>query len=316
MNGQPAVLRSTLRRYAAKAFVAAAFLFLGVALWRQRWELVGFDWQVDPLRLLGSTLLLVVVLFGGVAIWAWTLRQFGLRRPFATLARIWFLSNLGRYIPGKVWQLVGVAELGREAQIPALLSLTSLAIYMGLVLLAAWLVGIFMLPATALGSLGSSLPLFRLLSPLLLLLLHPRVVNLAVSWSSRLTRRPLADWRGNWRTGVLLLGACLLLWIGFGAAFHLFVSSLTEVRITQFPSLTAIFALSFLAGYVVLIAPAGLGAKEAALAGLLSHTMPLSVAATLAIAARIWTMLAEVLPALLLLRKTESLPPAGKVVEP
>src|SRR5262245_9558698 len=41
-----------------------------------------------------------------ILIWTWqrTVRAWGERLGFGDAARIWFISNLGRYIPGKVWQ--------------------------------------------------------------------------------------------------------------------------------------------------------------------------------------------------------------------
>ena len=57
-----------------------------------------------------------------------------------------------------------------------------------------------------------------------------------------------------------------------------------------------------------MIAPAGLGAKEGALTGLLLGLLPLPVAAAVAVASRIWSAVAEVVPALIFLRG-----PLGKV---
>ena len=59
--------------------------------------------------------------------------------------------------------------------------------------------------------------------------------------------------------------------------------------------------MAFVAGYLVFIAPAGLGAKEGVLAALLTVHLPISSAALIAVAARLWTVVAEVFPALALL---------------
>src|SRR5690606_38411670 len=95
--------------------------------------------------------------------------------------------------------------------------------------------------------------------------------------------------------GLLLVGLCLAEWVGMGIAFTLFIGSLAPVGLEVLPTATAAFALSFVAGFAVLL-PAGLGAKEGALAVLLSTIMPLPVAAAIAVASRVWTVLAELLP--------------------
>lgn len=297
-------MRAVLRRVGAALFIGAAFYFLGRALVDQREQLAAFDWSVEPIGLAASLVALVAVLAGGVAIWASVLRHLGHRVRFLDLLRIWFLSSLGRYIPGKIWQFVGVAEMSRASGIPALVGITSLMAYMALAAAAAALVGVYLLPAAAFGALGDVVPWLRASAPLLLLSVHPKFFNAALGVVSRLTRRPLGEWTAGWLDGVVLVGMCALMWLGFGVAFQLFIGSVAETKALQFPALTATYALSFLAGYAAVIAPAGLGAKDGAMAVLLVAALdvPLGVAAALALAARVWSVAGDVLPALILLR--------------
>ncbi|HEX7118729.1 MAG TPA: lysylphosphatidylglycerol synthase domain-containing protein [Longimicrobiales bacterium] len=292
-------MAADLRRAGRVALVALSFVFLGLLLVDHRAQLVAYPWQVRPLRLGASLLAFAAVLVASVGIWARTLRGFDVRVPFPVLARIWFLSNLGRYIPGKIWQFIGVAELSRAVGLSALTSLTSLLVYMGFTLVAAVFVGAYLLPAA--GSLGGLVVALRVAGPFLLLLLHPAVIRAASRWASRLTRRPLAEWRGSWLDGFVLFALCALEWIAMGAAFTLFIGSVAPVDAAVLPTATAAFALSFVAGYAVLL-PAGLGVKEGALALLLATVVPSGVAAAIAVAARVWTVLAELLPVCIFLR--------------
>lgn len=294
-----------LRRWSRGALIALSFLFLGLLLVRQRERLSAYAWRVDPLRLGLATIAFAAVLVAGVGIWRRTLRGFGVRVRFPVLARIWFLSNLSRYIPGKVWQFVGVVELSRAAGVPALAAITSLLVYMGVILLAACFVGAYLLPAA--GPFATAVTVLRFASPVLVVLVHPRAVNTAVRWASRLTRRPPLTWNGRWLDGVALFGLCVLEWLGLGAAFALFVSGIAAVGPDAFATLIAAFALSFVAGYAALL-PAGLGAKEGALAILLGTVVPLPVAAAIAVAARAWTVVAESIPAFIFLRPTRGRP--------
>lgn len=296
-------MREGLRRIGRALFIGAAFVFLAVTIARQREELVSYEWKVEPLRLGASTLVFIAVLAAGVRIWSSVLRRFGATIAYRDLARIWFLSSLGRYIPGKVWQFVGVAEMSRAARIPALLGITSLLVYMGFQVLAAGLVSIYLLPTAAAGRLADLVPLLRACAPVLLVAAHPRVLNGVISSMARLMKRPLAPWGGSWLDGLTLVAASGMLWVGFGVAFHLFVGSLADVPPDRFGAMTAVYALSFLAGYLAVVAPAGLGAKDGAMALLLSVSLPtpIGVAAALAIAARIWSIVGDVVPALVFL---------------
>jgi glycosyltransferase 2 family protein len=104
--------RRFVYRAAAAAFVAGALFFLGLTLVRQREELLAFEWQIEPIRLALSGAVLIAGMLVGVGIWGWTLRRFGTGSAFPALARVWFVSSLGRYLPGKIWQIVGIAAPG------------------------------------------------------------------------------------------------------------------------------------------------------------------------------------------------------------
>ncbi|MDQ3555802.1 MAG: lysylphosphatidylglycerol synthase domain-containing protein [Gemmatimonadota bacterium] len=293
MNG------AQLKRVLGSLLVAAALGFLVSAVARDLPRLREFPWQLHPLPLALSTLALSVILGWGVWVWQLVLRRFGVRIPYLALCRIWFLSNLARYVPGKIWQLVGVAQLGAASGLPPAVGITSLVVQMGFTLLAAGGISLLFLPESLLPP--GSVPLLRWLAPLLLLLVHPRLIRAALAVAERLARRPLARWSGGWHDGVLLVSMNAASWLLYGAALHLFISALVPIPSGSTAALAAMNALAFVAGYLVFVAPAGIGAKELALAGLLSALLPASVAAALALAVRLWTVVAEIIPALLLL---------------
>ncbi len=283
-------------------FLLAAFGFLAAALARNVDSLLAFDWEVRPLILLGSLAALVVSFLWGVWIWRMVLLRFGVRTAWRPLCRTWFLSNLGRYIPGKVWQFVGAAQLGAETGLSRLTVVSSLLVHTGVNLVAATAVCLAILPAHL--DLPGAAAWAPALIPLLLVAVHPRVIHLANGLFQRVARRPVAEWEGSWRDGAVLLGMSLIGWVVLGVSFYLMVQALAPVGIAALPLLVAANAAAFLAGYLVFVAPAGLGAKEGALAALLSLLFPLPVAVALAVAARVWTVVAELVPALFLLRRS------------
>lgn len=295
--------RTGLRRFAGGLFVVAALLFLALAVVRQREELLAYDWSFDPAWLALSLVLLLGGLLGSAVIWRRVLAAFDHDVALLPLTRVWFVSSLGRYIPGKVWQLVGVADMTSSLGIDAVTAVTSVAFYMMYASLSALVVGVYLLPADAIPSLEVPLLVARWVAPAALLVLHPALARGALRLGGRILRRELRPWQGGIVDGAALFALCVVQWLVYGAGFHAFTASLTDAPVALFPYLTASFALSFVAGYVVFIAPAGLGAKEGALTLLLSSVMPLGVAAAVAIGARLWIVAGEVIPALLLLRK-------------
>lgn len=292
------------RRAFGALFIAAAFGFLGAYVLRNLGELRAFPWSFRPFPLVLSVAANVGALCWGVWVWKLLLRRVGVEIAFPALARIWFLSALGRYIPGKIWQFVGAAHLGASAGLPPVVALTSLAVHTGFFLVGAVLAAVYFLP-TSIGDIGGvGLPLLRWAAPILLVAVHPVVIRRGLGWFHRMARRAVVPWEGSWGDGIRLLALAGVAWVLNGLALALFVGGLIPLSPAAAPSLVGINALSFLVGLAVFFAPAGLGAKEGAMAALLVAVgIPAAVAALLAVAARLWSVTAEVVPALLLLRR-------------
>jgi glycosyltransferase 2 family protein len=292
--------------------VLAAAVFLGLTIARHWRELEEFTWQVQTLPLAASVVALAGALAYGVLVWKLVLDRFD-HPPvrISALLRIWFLSNLARYVPGKVWQFVGAAELARLAGLSRAVILTSMVVQMGFTLLAAALVSaLVLLP----NGLPEGLPVFGLaaLVAAAVFMVHPALLNRALSLGARVFRKNVLGWRGRWLDGLLLLGLSVGGWIIYGAAFALFVHSVVGTGLASVLPLAGVNALAFLVGYMVFLPPAGLGAREGAMAVLLRPFAPVAIAAVLAVLARLWTVAAELLAAGLVLLFTRNTPPPAE----
>ncbi len=302
-DGAPSGRRSGWGRRAVGAIlVLGAFAFLGRTVARDWSRLRAYEWHVDPLLLPLSVLALVAVFCFGVYAWLRALRCLApstLR--YRDILRIWFLSNLARYIPGKIWQFVGAAQMARDRGVPGAVVVTSLVVNMGFTLLSSLLVGLAMLPTGAvLAHVGlSGVPAWGglVVLPVAVLAVHPAVLNGLLRLVPRWLHRDVLVWRGGWTDGLLLLGMGIVSWLGYGAALWLFVRSLLPPPAGALFALTGANALAFLAGYLVFIAPAGLGARELSMTALLTPLFPGSVAAVVALGSRLWIVAAELVGA-------------------
>jgi glycosyltransferase 2 family protein len=284
--------------------VLAAAIFLGLTIARHWRQVEAFHWDVRWGLLAASVVALTGVLTWGVLVWKLVLDRFDHPPvPMRRLLRIWYLSNLARYVPGKIWQFVGAAELARLAGLSRSLVLTSMVVHMGFGLLsAAVMASMVLLP----GGLPEGVPSVGLgaLAALSLGLVHPALIDQALSLLSRILKRDVVRWRGRWRDGVFLLGLSLVSWVLYGAAFALFIHAVVGTSLEHVLPLAGVNALSFLAGYLVFLAPAGLGAREGVMAVLLRPFAPVAIAAVLAVLARLWTVGAELMGAGIVLAVT------------
>jgi glycosyltransferase 2 family protein len=287
------------RRLVGFAFVAVALAFLAIFLLANLRELEQHEWSVRPGLLALSFGIQIIGLTSGALAWQILLRGMGTSVPFIPLARVRFVSGLARFIPGKIWPFLGAARLASSFDIPAAVTITSLAAHTVFSIIGALIISAYFLPLAALPSLR--LELLRWLAPLLLLFAHPRVIRMALEMISKLTRRQIAAWTASWLQGIGLVAIAVVGWIITGVALCAFILSLTPITAAAFPAVIGVNAFAFVLGQAFFITPAGLGAKEGTTAALLALYVSVPVAAVLAVGVRLWTTVAEVVIAFVLM---------------
>ncbi|MGH7444041.1 MAG: hypothetical protein ACREKM_04155, partial [Longimicrobiales bacterium] len=104
-------------------------------------------------------------------------------------------------------------------------------------------------------------------------------------------------------------------WLVLGAAFALLVAAFVPATASLDSARYAagVIAASYLAGYVVVVMPAGAGVRELTMSALLAQhpAIPASAAIVVSVASRIWFTAAELLPLALI-----PLLPDGSPVHP
>lgn len=293
----PAVNRRNAFRAAQWIFAALVIFFAGRALIGQ-WGLaserlvhVRISWGKIAL----ASFLIMVTYALLIEGWRRVLGAWGGKLTYADAARIWCLSNLGKYVPGNVWSLTAMGVMSRERGVSAvaatgssiIMQLLTLAIGLGVVLLTgAQLVGQPMVLA------GVLVVLFILIG------IAPRILPAIV--------RTLASFTG-WTIpvpeipAVVVWGATIaagITWLLYGIAFQLFTEGLLGTASGATMSYIAVYTAAYILGFISPIAPAGLGVREVALAAGMTRfgLAGEGDAALVAIAARAWLTILELIP--------------------
>jgi uncharacterized membrane protein YbhN (UPF0104 family) len=245
-NAAPDSKHRINRTRAVVGGVVLAVVFAGaaIAIYRQR------DSIADTLRELGLGPVLLSGVFGlvGVAatfpLWRDVLAGLGIRMPWISGARVFFISQLGKYVPGSIWPVVMQMEAGRargasrRTMLAANLITVVLGCAVGLVLACAFL------PAYNAVALEHYWWLFLAL-PLLLALLHPRAMTKILDWLFGLLHRPPLGERLQPRYEMRAVGWSLLSWAARGAQLLVLCAALGHgglsayilcIRITLSPS--------------------------------------------------------------------------------
>ena len=300
-------MKPAWRRVLGALLIAATAWWLG-RLIADNWAgLRAFEWRVKPGLLAASIAAHAAVLAFGVWVWSRVLGFF--EHPpvrVATLQRIWFLSNLARYVPGKVFQFLAVAQLSRGAGLSGAVLLTAMLVHTGLTLLASAVVAAWTLAGGIVPG-ADARTVAIVVSVGAVLAVHPGFLNRLLAVIPRLMKKDVLRWNARWVDGLLLLALAIVNWIGYGAAYHLFVASLADVPLQLLPHLMGVNAFSFLVGYASPL-PGGAGLREISMTELLKPFVPDAVAAVLALASRLWTIATELLGAALVILLVRAAP--------
>jgi uncharacterized membrane protein YbhN (UPF0104 family) len=275
----------------------------------QQWkEFRGTSIEVHPRWALIALSCAVVFAAYAVLIETWRriLLAWGDRLGFVDAARIYFISNLGRYVPGKVWGIGVMAELSRRKQVsPAaaagssiISTLVNIATGFVVALIAGWKAVDRISNGHAV--IGGVLAAAMLLGLFALPVALPTIMDLA----RRATGRNLSVANLPHRAIYIAIVGNLVGWALYGVAFQAFTSGVIGQANGSSLDYVAVYASSYVLGYLALAVPGGLGPREAALTTLLTTlglVANVGQAAIVAVTSRLWLTALEIIPALLFL---------------
>lgn len=228
--------------------------------------------------------------------------------PIRVAARIYFLGQLGKYVPGSVWAVVAQAELGKDHRISrARSAVVALGALVVLVVIGAT-VGAAGLAAGSAGSLHTYWWALAAV-PIGIVVLSPPVFNRLVALALRLAHR---TGPAPAITGAALLrssGWALVMWLAFGAHAWVLASRLGADGLRDATTVVGAFALAWVVGFLVVIAPAGAGPREAALVLALAPVMDTPDALVLALVSRVLMLVGDGLVAAISAPRRRVAPP-------
>ncbi|MDQ7810303.1 hypothetical protein Q5425_41820 [Amycolatopsis sp. A133] len=241
---------------------AAVLGFLGYQLFTHRGDVVPVVTSLGWGRFAAAVAIAAAGGWLGMAGWRALLTAFGCRLATPVAAKVYFVAGLGRYLPGGLWPAVAHADLARKLREPPGLLASAFLASVLVSTVAGLAVGSVAVPALA-----AVQPVWWVVVPML-------VAGLLVIGTPPLTRLAAAIVRRRTGKTVVLpgpravFGALGLMAAGWLlAGLHLVV--LTEgLPVGGLPGTAVLaggFALASVAGVLVVVLPAGLGAREAVL---------------------------------------------------
>ena len=221
--------------------------------------------------------------------WRSCVRALGHDAPTRSVVGWYFLGQLGKYLPGGLWPLLGRGEMATRSGLPRPVAYNSVALSMAVTYLAAAVAVVILLPINASAGDGGTWWLLAAV-PVGVAVLHPAVLGRLL----RIAERVLGDGAHPrippWTTSIRLIARHLPGWAAIGLATWL-VAIAFDADAELVPVVAAgIF--SWIVGFVAVPVPGGIGVREAAFVAAAGSLSP-PIAATVAVVSRLLFMLVD-----------------------
>lgn len=277
-------MRRLLTGFAATAFgiAGAAFLALTFASsWNSERDgtvVPGFDSAVLAAGLVGAALA-----SAGPSWWVLFDVPRNARR---SLAAAFYSAQIGKYIPGGVWQVVGLVGLTKRAGVPTATAAVALPVHVVTQVAAAGAVGAFLAFSR---EVPTSLRGASAIGAVLVVLLYRGWMGRFLRWLDLRTGRGWGHRLPGQRAIISSFAWSATTIFVSGAAYAVLLRSLSEAD--GFGRATFAFSFAWLLGFLAVPFPSGLGVREAVLIATLGSGAAIVIAS--AIAQRLITMVGE-----------------------
>jgi glycosyltransferase 2 family protein len=274
------------------AFLAIAATFCGyglavewpgmqAALGLMRWYLVA-----------GSVVAAMAGAGAMMLAWRALLADLGSPLPVAAAARITFVGQLGKYVPGAIWSFAAHVELGYDRYVPRRRGAASVVLALGVTLavgLAIAAVGLPLASAAATRHYWWALAA----TPVIVACLCPPVLGRLTDRVLGVIRLPPLERWPTWRGLAVAVGWTAVGWLLLGLQVWVLLASETGRGTAVLLLAVSGYALATSASLVLVVFPGGIGPREVILIAALAPVLDRPAALALALLARATTTISD-----------------------
>lgn len=275
----------------AMAVLVGGLLLLGLI---QNWKHINWsDYRLDARYLLVPLIPHALGLGLGGLGWALIVQRMDSEQDLWRSFHIYFLSNVGRNLPGGIWHIAGRLYLHKRAGVSKVAIAFATGVELVLATLAGaaiYAIGLLVRPVAPLVSQG-------VLTALLLfggVLLCPPVFNRLVCW---FVRRPADEGEAPAAVGASTILGWLALYVIIifvgGVVLFLVGNAIYPLGWRELPNVVGAWGVSMAVSGVTFWIPVRIGIRDGVLVMALSEQMPFSAALIIAAVWRVWVSASE-----------------------
>jgi hypothetical protein len=272
---------------ALRVVVGGAFLLFVVVAVVRKWHDVRTTMTaITPLELVAAELLVLGGLAASVVTWRIALSELGSTIARAAAAKIYVLGQLGKYFPGSFWALAAQMELAKRAGVPRMSGMAASLVAIGVNVVTGLAIGLALVPTVVSGSAWRTIVAFVVVAAGGVALSPPvltRLVNLALRVIGRTSLERGVSWRGI----LAATGWSIASWASYGLSLWLLAMAAGAPALESLPLCLTGMALAMTVGFLVVVAPSGIGVREAVIVAALAPVLDRPAALAVALVARL-----------------------------
>lgn len=247
----------------------------------------GYTVKINYFYLLLAYLTFVLANIFMTGIWYILLKKLKARINLLSSIAIWSVSTLGKYIPGKGWQFVGIVYIAKKLGVNYETSISASLIGQILAIVAGLIVSFSILKTHI-------PPVFvTFFIAVSLLFIYPVFLNRLLKLFGKVSGKKIMRISLTTKDTVLVTLLYFIGWLVFGIAFNFLTLSILPGSGFDIVKYAKIFVSSYLLGLFAIFVPGGLGIREGVMAFLLGKNIPSYLASFISIYARLVVTLAE-----------------------
>ena len=293
---------SRLKKLLQALVILAIFGFFAYSLQASWDKLPEYEWKFNYFYLVLSGALLLLMSFLTAYLYHIILKKIDIKLNLKRVIGARLISDMGRYVPGKIWLVLGRLYLFKKEGVEKSKVFLSMMIELPAMMMGGFL--LFLATLIWWKDISNIMPQMMVLAllPILLIMMHPKFLNWIINFVLKIFKKDAVRLSLNYFDILKITLFYGIYWIVYGLAFAMLIHSTYPLGVLQIIQIMGIFPISWIIGYLAFITPGGLGVREGVLVCLLGFIMPVPLAIIFSIASRIWITAFEGIAALIALR--------------
>ena len=285
-------ISSVIKNVIVTILVIGIFGYMFYRLYHEWGNLAEYNLQFNYLYLILSIIVFIFFYFlEGLGYYIFV-RLINADAPFLKVLKSRYISDMGRYVPGKIWTVLWRLYFLKGYSITKLQIIVSSLIEMAMMCLGSLLMFLLTLLFWD-ARLQPWMYVVFLLIPAVFIAIYPKVLNWSINVIERIRGKEEVKIRTSYGRMLGTTLFYLFYWMVYGLGSFLLISSITPIGWELFPMITGVFAITWLLGFVSFLAPGGLGVRDGLLVYFLIFIFPEPIAIIITLVTRLQISLIE-----------------------